>query len=178
METKLVPINSVIPNSENPRYIKEDKFEKLVKSIKDFPEMLQLRPIVINDQNVILGGNMRYKACVEAGVKKIPVIKADQLTPEQQREFIIKDNVSGGNWDWDIIANEWNTDELEDWGLDVINVDWDELDYIDEDVEKPELSNDLTIKVSVPKELEGDLSMIQEGLRLWLNDNYVGCEVK
>lgn len=178
METKLVPIASVIPNSDNPRYIKEEKFNKLVKSIKDFPEMLQLRPIVINDENVILGGNMRYKACVEAGIKKIPVIKADQLTPDQQREFIIKDNVAGGDWDWDIIANEWNADELEDWGLDVINVDWDELDYIDEEVEKPELTNDLTIKISIPKELEGDYSMIQEGLRLWLNENYVGCEIK
>ena len=174
---KQIDIKKLKPNPDNPRVIRDDKFTKLVQSLKDFPEMTSVRPIVANTELVVLGGNMRLKAMQEAGWDKVPVEVVD-WPEDKQREFIIKDNVSGGNWDWDIIANEWNTDELEDWGLDVINVDWDELDYIDEDVEKPELSNDLTIKVSVPKELEGDLSMIQEGLRLWLNDNYVGCEVK
>lgn len=112
-------IKDIKLNPNNPRLIKDDKFKKLVKSIKDFPEMLEIRPIVINKDFVILGGNMRYKACKDAGLKEIPVIIADNLTEEQQREFLIKDNVSGGEWDWEILANEWDSDELEAWGLDI-----------------------------------------------------------
>jgi DNA modification methylase len=111
-------ISEVKLNPNNPRLIKDDKFTKLVQSIKDFPEMLNIRPIVVNQEMIILGGNMRYKACKEAGLKEIPVIVTD-LTEEQQREFLIKDNTSGGEWDWDILANEWDTDQLEAWGLDL-----------------------------------------------------------
>ena len=113
------PINSIkgIPN--NPRLIKDDKFAKLVKSIKEFPEMLELRPIVVNDDMVVLGGNMRLKACKEAGLKEIPIMKASDLTEEQQKEFIIKDNVGFGEWDYAMLANEWNTEELTEWGLDL-----------------------------------------------------------
>lgn len=106
-------------NPNNPRLIKDDKFEKLVKSIKDFPEMLDIRPIVVNADMVILGGNMRFKACKEAGLKEVPVIVADNLTEEQQREFLIKDNTSGGEWDFEMLANEWDVEQLEEWGLDV-----------------------------------------------------------
>jgi hypothetical protein len=106
-------------NPNNPRLIKDDKFTKLVQSIKDFPEMLEIRPIVVNSDMVVLGGNMRLKACKEAGIKEIPIIIADNLTEEQQREFLIKDNVSGGEWDWDMLANEWDAEELTDWGLDL-----------------------------------------------------------
>lgn len=106
-------------NPNNPRLIKDDKFEKLVKSIKDFPEMLDIRPIVVNADMVILGGNMRFKACKEAGLKEVPVIVADKLTEEQQREFLIKDNTSGGEWDFEMLANEWDVEQLEEWGLDV-----------------------------------------------------------
>jgi DNA modification methylase len=106
-------------NPNNPRLIKDDKFKKLVQSIKDFPEMLEIRPIVVNSDMVVLGGNMRLKACQEAGIKEVPIIIADNLTEEQQREFLIKDNVSGGEWDWDMLANEWDAEELTDWGLDV-----------------------------------------------------------
>lgn len=106
-------------NPNNPRLIKDDKFNKLVKSIKDFPEMLEIRPIVVNAEMIVLGGNMRLKAAKEAGLKEVPIIKADNLTIEQQNEFIIKDNVSGGEWDFDILANEWNVEQLEDWGLDM-----------------------------------------------------------
>jgi hypothetical protein len=113
-----VKITEVKVNPNNPRLIKDDKFKKLVQSVKDFPEMLNIRPIVVNQDMVILGGNMRYKACKEAGLKEIPIIKTD-LTEEQQKEFLIKDNVSGGEWDWDILANEWNTDDLQKWGLDL-----------------------------------------------------------
>ncbi len=122
MKTETVKIGEVKSNPNNPRIIKDDKFKKLVESVKTFPEMLNIRPIVVNSDMVVLGGNMRLRACKEAGLKEIPIIKADTLTPEQQSEFIIKDNVSGGEWDWDMLANEWNTEELSDWGLDVPNI--------------------------------------------------------
>lgn len=110
-------IKDIKLNENNPRIIRDNNFKRLVKSIKDFPEMLEIRPIVVNKEMTILGGNMRYKACVEAGIKEIPIIIADNLSKEQEREFLIKDNVSGGEWDWDILANEWNTEQLEEWGL-------------------------------------------------------------
>jgi DNA modification methylase len=111
-------ISEVKLNPNNPRLIKDDKFKKLVQSIKDFPEMLSIRPIVVNQDMIILGGNMRFRACKEAGIKEIPVIITD-LPEDKQREFLIKDNTSGGEWDWDMLANEWDTDELEAWGLDL-----------------------------------------------------------
>ena len=111
-------IGDVILNPNNPRLIKDDKFKKLVKSIKEFPEMLNIRPIVVNQDMIILGGNMRYKACLEAGLKTIPVIITD-LPEDKQKEFLIKDNVSGGEWDWDILANEWDALDLDKWGLDL-----------------------------------------------------------
>jgi hypothetical protein len=114
-----VKIKEIKPNPNNPRLIKDDKFKKLVKSIQGFPEMLEIRPIVVNDEMIVLGGNMRLKACIEAGLKDVPIIKASNLTIEQQNEFIIKDNVGFGEWDWDILANEWDTEQLEEWGLDV-----------------------------------------------------------
>ena len=115
---EVVKINAVKLNPNNPRIIKDDKFKKLVQSIKDFPEMLNIRPIVVNKDMIILGGNMRYKACKEAGLKEVPIIITD-LTEEKQREFLIKDNTSGGEWDWEVLANEWDVEELESWGLDV-----------------------------------------------------------
>lgn len=129
MQSEKIKISQIIPNPENPRIIKDDKFKKLVQSIKDFPEMLKLRPIVVNSDMVVLGGNMRLKACIEAGLKEVEIIKADELTAEQQKEFIIKDNVGFGEWDWDVLANEWDELPLEDWGLDVggFEVDADEL---------------------------------------------------
>jgi ParB-like chromosome segregation protein Spo0J len=112
-------LSEIKPNPSNPRIIKDDKFAKLVQSIKDFPQMLELRPIVINSDNIVLGGNMRLRACREAGLKEVPVMRADDLTPEQQAEFIIKDNVGFGEWDWDMLANQWDAEKLSDWGLDV-----------------------------------------------------------
>jgi hypothetical protein len=117
IKTKL---SEVKLNPNNPRLIKDDNFKKLVQSIKDFPEMLDIRPIVVNADMVILGGNMRFKACKEAGLKEVPIIIADNLTEEQQREFLIKDNVSGGEWDWSLLA-DWDTEQLEEWGLEVPN---------------------------------------------------------
>lgn len=121
MEVVIKKITEVKSNPNNPRLIKDDKFKKLVKSIKEFPEMLNIRPIVVNSDMVVLGGNMRLKACKEAGLKDIPIIVANNLTEDQQRAFIIKDNVSGGEWDFDLLANEWDVDQLEDWGVDVPN---------------------------------------------------------
>ena len=125
-------ISEIKPNPNNPRLIKDDKFKKLCQSLRDFPEMLELRPIVVNRDNIILGGNMRYKAAKEIGLKDIPVKVADNLTPEQEREFLIKDNTSGGEWDWELLANEWNSEELEAWGLDLpITKDLNEKDLFD-----------------------------------------------
>jgi DNA modification methylase len=126
-------ISEIKLNPNNPRLIKDDKFKKLVKSIKEFPEMLDIRPIVVNSDMVILGGNMRFKACKEAGLKEIPVIVADNLTEEQQREFLIKDNTSGGEWDFEMLANEWDVEQLEEWGLDIPNFETDEVLEAQED---------------------------------------------
>ena len=125
---EIVKITSIKLNPNNPRIIKDDKFKKLVQSIKDFPEMLNIRPIVVNKDMIILGGNMRYKACREAGLKEVPIIVTD-LSEEKQREFLIKDNTSGGEWDWEVLANEWDVIELESWGLDVGGFDVDAEDY-------------------------------------------------
>jgi hypothetical protein len=119
MISKVVAISEVTPNPDNPRTIQKDAFEKLVQSVSSFEKMLELRPIVVDSNMVILGGNMRYEACKAAGIKRIPIIIADDLTDEQKREFIIKDNVSGGEWDWEKLANEWDCELLCDWGLDV-----------------------------------------------------------
>ena len=130
-----VPIWKVKNNPNNPRLVKDDKFKKLVKSIQDFPEMLDKRPIIVNEDMIVLGGNMRLKACNEAGLKEIPIIVAN-WTEEQQRAFIIKDNLGYGEWDWDMIANEWESELLIEWGLDVwkgpAEVDYSILEGADE----------------------------------------------
>jgi hypothetical protein len=143
IKTKL---SEVKLNPNNPRLIKDDNFKKLVQSIKDFPEMLDIRPIVVNADMVILGGNMRFKACKEAGLKEVPIIIADNLTEEQQREFLIKDNVSGGEWDWSLLS-EWDSEQLEDWGLEV---------PIDEKIDKledgEEIEFEKSLQIEPPKE--------------------------
>ena len=112
-------ITEIKSNPNNPRIIKDHKFKQLVKSIQDFPQMLELRPIVIDENNIVLGGNMRLKACLEAGLTDVPVIHANNLSEAQKKEFIIKDNISFGEHDWDALANEWNIIELDEWGLDI-----------------------------------------------------------
>ena len=133
-----VPINSIRNNPINPRLVNTAKFEKLKQSIQDFPQMLELRPIVINENGIILGGNMRYKALVELGYKEVPVIVAEHITKEQENEFIIKDNLGFGDWDWDILANEWDSVELEDWGLDVWLNEDDIYNNLDEEETEPQ----------------------------------------
>jgi len=115
---QVVSIAEIKPNPSNPRLIKDDKFKKLVQSLKDFPEMANVRPIVVNQDMVILGGNMRFKAMKEAKWKQVPVEIVD-WDEAKQREFIIKDNVGFGEWDWDDLANNWDAEELDKWGLDV-----------------------------------------------------------
>jgi ParB-like chromosome segregation protein Spo0J len=118
-----IPINKLKANPTNPRVLRDDKFAKLKASIQSFPDMLNKRPIVaVTDKDgkyMVLGGNMRMRACQDLGMKEVPVILADEWTEEQRREFIIKDNVGFGEWDWDQLANEWDAGELSDWGLDV-----------------------------------------------------------
>lgn len=131
-------ITDIKPNPNNPRIIKDDKFKKLVKSIQDFPQMLELRPIVIDENNVVLGGNMRLKACIEAGLTDVPVKQAAELTEEQKKEFIVKDNVGYGEWDWDDLANNWNTDDLIEWGLDIPNFEPEVLEAEEDDFAVPD----------------------------------------
>ena len=178
MKTEFIDVSLLKENPDNPRFIKKDKFEKLVNSINEFPEMLEVRPIVINKDNIVLGGNMRLRACIEAGLKEVPVIRVQDWNEEREAEFIIKDNVSGGEWDWDIIANEWDMKLLDDWGMDVIKHDWDELDYIDEDLEKPALSSKNTIVITIPDVLIDQRNEIEDAVIAFLQQNYSGCEVK
>jgi site-specific DNA-methyltransferase (adenine-specific) len=135
---KVVDIHRIKQNAENPRFIKDEKFIKLVKSIKDFPEMLKLRPIVVNSEMVVLGGNMRLKACIEAGVNEVPILIASDLTEDQQKEFIIKDNIGFGEWDWDILNSEWDASDLEEWGLDLPEYTDTEVEAEEDDFEVPE----------------------------------------
>jgi len=129
-----VGIETIFENTTNPRSINKHKFQKLVNSVKDFPEMLSLRPIVVNGDMVILGGNMRYKACKEIGLKEVYIIQAADLTDKQAEEFIIKDNVGFGEWDWDVLANDWDIKELEDWGLDGFPFEEDEKEEEEIDI--------------------------------------------
>jgi DNA modification methylase len=131
-------VSEVKANPNNPRVIKDDKFKKLVKSIQDFPEMLELRPIVVNVDGIVLGGNMRLKACKEAGLKEVPVIKAEDLTEDQQKEFIIKDNVGFGEWDWEDLASNWDAEELTEWGLDLPTDSFVEMEAVEDDFEVSE----------------------------------------
>ena len=123
-----IDINKIQANTNNPRSIKEHKFKKLVQSIKDFPEMLEKRPIVVDETMTVLGGNMRLKACQEAGLKQVDIIIAKDWTKEQKEQFIVKDNVGFGDWDWDILANDWDNTKLNDWGLEVWQPE-KEVDY-------------------------------------------------
>jgi DNA modification methylase len=149
---QIVKISEVKPNPKNPRIIKDGKFQKLVKSIQEFPDMLNKRPLIVftdvDDKYVVLGGNMRLKACKEIGLKEIPIIVADEWTEEQKNEFLIKDNVGFGEWDWDNLANEWDAEKLDDWGLDLpvdLSVQ-EELEAEEDDYEIPnEINTDIVI---------------------------------
>ena len=171
-----VPINTVKANPNNPRIIKDDKFAKLVKSINEFPQMLNLRPIVVNDDMVVLGGNMRLKACKEAGLKEIPIIKASELTEQQQKEFIVKDNVGYGEWDWDDLANNWDAAELEEWGLDIPGFDAEVIEAEEDDFAVPDggIETDIVLgdlfEIGEHRLLCGD-SIDPEHINILMNNN-------
>jgi len=155
-----IKISKIKPNDNNPRFIKDYKFKQLVQSIRDFPQMLELRPIIVNENMVVLGGNMRLKACIEAGLKEVHIDIAKGLTEEQQKEFIVKDNVGFGQWDWDMLANEWDTELLSEWGLDVINLSEnygeDELDEELDFTDKEEVIINLTMPFYEYEKIEED----------------------
>jgi len=167
MKTIKVKISEVKSNPNNPRIIKDDKFQKLVASIKELPQMLQLRPIVVNEDMVVLGGNMRLKACKEAGLKEVPIIKATDLSEEQQRAFIIKDNVGFGEWDWDALANEWDAELLTEWGLDVWKAPA-EVDYsiLDEADDLDDLISDMANGVKKAIQIEFEAEHYEEAYEL------------
>ena len=135
---QIVKLKDIKPNPNNPRIIKDEKFQKLVASIKEFPQMLEIRPVVVNKDMIVLGGNMRLKALKEAGLTEVPCIIADELSEDQQRQFIIKDNVGYGEWDWDMLANEWDVEDLQKWGMDLPDFKETELEAVEDDYEQPD----------------------------------------
>jgi site-specific DNA-methyltransferase (adenine-specific) len=156
MKVDKVKISEVKTNPKNPRLIKDDKFKKLVKSIQEFPQMLELRPIVVDENNIVLGGNMRLKACKEAGMKEVFIVKAENLTELQKDEFIVKDNVGFGEWDWDMLANEWDTEKLDEWGLD-LPVDLSVQEVLEAEEDDYEVPNEINTDIVL-----GDLFEIGE----------------
>jgi ParB-like chromosome segregation protein Spo0J len=164
---KLTEIKS---NPNNPRVIKDHKFEKLKKSISEFPKMMELRPMVINEDNIVLGGNMRLKALKDLGYKEVPeewVKRASDLTDEETRRFIIADNVGFGEHDWEMLANEWDTEELEDWGLEGFPFEEDETDK-----EPKDLSDDLKETFEVIVECANEMEQIEVYETLTKENNY------
>ena len=157
MKIETIQISKIKLNPNNPRLIKDANFTKLVQSIKDFPEMLNIRPIVVNEDMIILGGNMRFKACKEAGLKEVPIIKASGLSEEKQREFLIKDNLAGGEWDWTLLQ-KWDSLELEDWGLDLpsfaADVDYSILDEDDVSDQLKEMTSGVKKGIQIEFEAE------------------------
>tara|TARA_R100001126_G_scaffold38466_1_gene21349 strand:- start:1445 stop:1969 length:525 start_codon:yes stop_codon:yes gene_type:complete len=169
-----VKINQITANPNNPRNIKDLEFKKLVKSLKQFPEMLELRPIVVNKHNLILGGNMRYRAAIEAGLEDVYIIKASGFTQEQEDEFIIKDNISFGNWDWDILANEWEQEELYNFGLIANLSDNFEENFFEE--EKEILQQDkVVVTLTMSKKTYKEL---QKQIDQFVDNNIIECKIQ
>jgi ParB-like chromosome segregation protein Spo0J len=164
MKSELIAISKVKANPNNPRIIKDEKFKKLVKSIQEFPKMLEIRPIVVNEEMIVLGGNMRLKACQEAGLKEVHIIKASELTEEQQKEFIIKDNVGFGEWDWSDLANNWDSDKLENWGLDIPG--FENIEEKEQDDLSDKIKSEFRIEIILKDEKEQEITynkLIGEG---------------
>ncbi len=160
MNTKIMKLSAIKQNPNNPRSINKDKFAKLVKSIEEFPRMLELRPIVLNKDNIVLGGNMRLKACKQIGLSEVPVVYADDLTEEEQRQFIIKDNVGFGDWDWELLANEWDVSDLNDWGLDV----WQPEEETDKELTDISEKINEVFKIEVEVDNEQELQLLYDKL--------------
>jgi hypothetical protein len=162
--SETIKLSEIKPNPNNPRVIKNDRFDKLVKSIQDFPKMLELRPMVVNEDNILLGGNMRLKALQHLKYTEIPSVwvrKAEDLTEDEQRQFIVKDNVGFGEWDWELLANSWDSEELSEWGLEVpiFMAEPNEDELIGEDKNKPPT---MKITFESPEQLQKAEIDIQE----------------
>lgn len=148
-----IDISKIKPNPSNPRIIKDDRFEKLVKSIKDFPKMMELRPIIVDSNNMILGGNMRLKALNYLSYKKIPkswIKQASDLTEKEKEQFIIKDNVGFGDWDWGELANAWDSEKLEEWGLDLPDFEsYNDINYSEKnkEIDFDDLKDEIEMKL-------------------------------
>ena len=159
-------LSEIKVNKSNPRIIKDEKFKKLIKSLEDFPKMMEFRPIVVNDDGMILGGNMRYRALLDLGYKEVPdnwVKKASDLTDDEKRRFIIVDNISFGDHDWDALANEWDSEELEDWGLTVNNFNTDSINldsFFEEDNSKKENKNKIILEYT-----DEEFELVNEALK-------------
>jgi|JFJP01.1.fsa_nt_gi hypothetical protein len=183
---KTVPIDSVKTNPDNPRSITSVKFEKLVKSITDFPEMLEIRQVIVDENMMILGGNMRHKACISAGVTEIPVKIVSGLSKEKKKEFIIKDNVSGGEWDFEALTENWDIGDLSDWGIDLPSDDFSS-DYDDDsqDIESQDADSVVNIdKLKFGKHSVGmtanEFKMLEDRLfkhidEFGVNSGFVNC---
>lgn len=141
-----VKTSKIRNNPNNPRIIKDDKFKKLVQSIKDFPEMLEKRPLIcetsLDGSYMVLGGNMRLRACQEAGLKEIPIDLADNWTAEQKRQFVIKDNIGYGEWDFSALAAEYDIGELQEWGLDIPNMEYSDKN---QEIDVNEFSDEMSL---------------------------------
>ncbi|MBD5131929.1 MAG: hypothetical protein HDT28_04980 [Clostridiales bacterium] len=200
MKLEFLPLSKIKENEANPRTITKDKFARLVNSLISFPTMLAIRPIVVDDSLTILGGNMRYRALVHISqmqfeeIKKriqgdkvkeahwqrffdkptVPVLKASDLTDEEKQRFIIEDNVPFGEWDWDKLANEWNSEDLEEWGLDV----W-QPEEENGDKKKPKACEDLSndIKECFKIEIDCGNEEIQQELFNELEERGLKCRL-
>jgi len=180
MNIQKISIAEIKANPKNPRVIRDDKFQKLVQSIQDFPEMLDIRPLVLDENNIVLGGNMRLRALQELGFKEVPVLFAKNLSEKQKEEFIVKDNVSYGDWDWTALK-ELDTSELDAWGITIPQFD-SEIDYsvLDETDVKEQLSSMASgVKKSIQIEFEPeDYEEAYEVIKFWRERKaYVGSMI-
>jgi len=155
---KTVNLDEILPNPDNPRQLNETKFKLLVKSIKEFPEMMELREIVVDENMVILGGNMRYRAMQELGIKECVVKIAKGFTEEQKKEFIIKDNVAFGEWDYDLLANNFDEEKLVDWGTEILKFNTDELNLKDANFREEANKLSFSITFTFPESLKKKFS--------------------
>lgn len=164
----MIKLTEIKSNPNNPRLIKDDKFKMLCERIKSNPNTLKYRPIVIDTHNVIQAGNMRYKALKELGYKEVPnewVVKADDLTDEQMREFVVVDNVGYGEWDYELLKNEYKAEELNDWGVDVPQFDKEINDDFDD--KSSQIRSLFKIEIECKDEQEQEViynKLIEQGL--------------
>lgn len=195
-EHQKIKLSKLIPNDTNPRFIRDEKYRKLLKSIQESSAFMQLRPIIVDVNMMILGGNMRYKACQELKLKEVDFdIFTQEMADEMNQkakdegreektyqqycdEFIIKDNVGFGEWNYDDLANKWDSEQLEEWGLDVVKHDWDDLEF-DQEPEHPNESKPKNlITIFLSEDFMEEKDNVFEQIKSYVHENFEGCEVK